>query len=266
MASALAKQLALRSKLKRSNRAVLPAVEPTANLEVAYRRELRKLVDALVRATKAELLDPLINQDASPSEAIRTFLAKIAGQFVPAKKAQEIALRMVGKVDVHNRNKLIEAFRREIGIDVRSLLAQEGLDKVFKEAVKTNVELIQSIPTEYHSKLSAAIRANQTGELTGAALANRIEELGDITYRRAELIARDQIATINAKISEARQSALGIEEYIWVTSGDERVRESHADKDGQTFRWDDPPADTGHPGEDILCRCIARPVINLEEL
>ena len=43
----------------------------------------------------------------------------------------------------------------------------------------------------------------------------------------------------------------------WLTSDDERVRPSHREKVGKFFRWDDPPADTGHPGADIQCRCVA---------
>ena len=46
--------------------------------------------------------------------------------------------------------------------------------------------------------------------------------------------------------------------YVWVTAGDDKVRPSHADNEGQIFSWDDPPA-TGHPGEDSNCRCSAEP-------
>lgn len=52
--------------------------------------------------------------------------------------------------------------------------------------------------------------------------------------------------------------------YVWMTAGDEKVRPSHAANDGKIFRWSDPPA-TGHPGEDIHCRCIAVPYADMEE-
>ena len=55
-------------------------------------------------------------------------------------------------------------------------------------------------------------------------------------------------------------SYLGITQYIWRTSRDERVRESHLVLEGKTFSWDSPP-DVGHPGQDINCRCTAEPVI-----
>jgi hypothetical protein len=44
--------------------------------------------------------------------------------------------------------------------------------------------------------------------------------------------------------------------YIWKTVGDEKVRGSHAVRNGQTFRWAEPP-EGGHPSEDYNCRCWA---------
>ncbi|MET0155760.1 MAG: phage minor head protein [Rickettsiales bacterium] len=46
--------------------------------------------------------------------------------------------------------------------------------------------------------------------------------------------------------------------YIWRTSGDDKVRPSHAANEGKIFAGEDPP-ETGHPGEDYNCRCIAEP-------
>jgi SPP1 gp7 family putative phage head morphogenesis protein len=98
------------------------------------------------------------------------------------------------------------------------------------------------------------------------SLANDIEERLRVTRSKAELLARDQVLKLNAKITGERQKAAGVEQYIWTTSGDERVRSRHADLEGETFRWDDPPVtnedgDRNHPGEDYQCRCTAYPVL-----
>lgn len=44
--------------------------------------------------------------------------------------------------------------------------------------------------------------------------------------------------------------------YVWYTRDDDKVRESHAQRQGQVFSWDNPP-EGGHPGEDYGCRCLA---------
>lgn len=47
--------------------------------------------------------------------------------------------------------------------------------------------------------------------------------------------------------------------YIWITQGDERVRTSHAERDGGIFDAANPP-EGGNPGDDYNCRCQAVPV------
>lgn len=52
--------------------------------------------------------------------------------------------------------------------------------------------------------------------------------------------------------------------YIWRTEGDERVRDSHAQNDGEIFAWNEKPS-TGHPGEAANCRCWAVPYTSKPE-
>lgn len=91
-------------------------------------------------------------------------------------------------------------------------------------------------------------------------LRDALLERGGVSESRAELIARDQTLKLNGAINQAHQRSVGVEAYIWSTSGDERVRDSHADLDGKTFAWSAPP-EPGHPGEDFQCRCVALPII-----
>jgi SPP1 gp7 family putative phage head morphogenesis protein len=70
----------------------------------------------------------------------------------------------------------------------------------------------------------------------------------------------DMLAThFNGKLSEIRQADSDISHYVWTTADDEKVRSAHAENDGKIFAWNVPP-ETGHPGEDYNCRCIAVPV------
>ncbi len=95
----------------------------------------------------------------------------------------------------------------------------------------------------------------------------RVEELRslvmerfDVSKSRADLIARDQVLKLNGQITEERQTRAGVEQYVWTTAGDERVREEHAALEGQVIDWNSPPT-VGHPGEDYQCRCVAFPLI-----
>lgn len=61
-------------------------------------------------------------------------------------------------------------------------------------------------------------------------------------------------------INQLRQETLGIEQYVWRSQDDAKVRDSHAAHDDRVFRWDNPP-EGGHPGEAHNCRCYAEPVL-----
>ena len=114
--------------------------------------------------------------------------------------------------------------------------------------------------------------ANQKGGVgkTTTAIVKQIQRTYSVDRRRAQLLARDQIAKLNGDITQQQQQDAGVVEYVWSTSGDSRVRPSHAALNHKRFRWDDPPVvdeKTGrrcHPGKDYQCRCCALPVFNIK--
>ncbi len=60
-------------------------------------------------------------------------------------------------------------------------------------------------------------------------------------------------------LNKAQDKRAESECYIWHTAKDDKVRPSHAAREGKIFCWDSPP-DDGHPGEDFNCRCWAEPL------
>ena len=93
---------------------------------------------------------------------------------------------------------------------------------------------------------------------------SRIKEVTKVTDNKARLWARDQMAKGHRSVNKARLIDSGLNKgYIWITSRDGRVRDTHADKHGLFFRWDEDI----EPGEDVQCRCYASPAIdNRDEL
>ena len=142
---------------------------------------------------------------------------------------------------------------------------------------RDNVDLIKTIDARYFDDVQAAVtEAYRKGTPTRDVTKMIAEWYGvsrSNARRIARRIARDQIGKLNGDLSRDKQTAAGVVEYVWRTSRDERVRGrpgglfphakySHWDREGQVFRWDDPPPD-GHPGRAIQCRCTASPVIRL---
>jgi SPP1 gp7 family putative phage head morphogenesis protein len=125
-----------------------------------------------------------------------------------------------------------------------------------QEAVKLRPSLLGDVSRTVEELHTKGIRVE--------AVAGELRRRFGVSDSRAELIARDQVLKLNGQINRSRQRAVGIQRYQWVTSRDERVRETHAELDGSTQSWDSPPevgeGRNEHPGGDYQCRCIAVPL------
>lgn len=163
-----------------------------------------------------------------------------------------------------------EYVRSELGavlaIDLRKEIP--GLSARIEEWRNRNVDLIESgirASSEVVklkplvSDVSNVIEHAHAGGLRVEELSEMLQERYEVSMSRANLIARDQILKLNGNINHHRQTAVGITEYTWSTSRDERVRESHQALNRTRQQWISPPS-VGHPGHDFQCRCVAIPV------
>lgn len=124
-----------------------------------------------------------------------------------------------------------------------------------------NVTLIKSIDDRYLDDVAGLLYDALENGYSVRRAGVELSILTNTPLNRAKLIARDQLATVNAQITKQRQTRAGVRRYRWSTSLDERVRPEHAELEGRVFEWDSPPPD-GHPGEPINCRCVAIPVFD----
>lgn len=170
-----------------------------------------------------------------------------------------------------NRKLTVKEWKRAIkatlGIDIREdyYLGDFYVEQLQKW-IDENVSLIKTIPEDTLDKMRDIVYDGFTNGKTTTRIVKEIQKAYGVNRRRAELIARDQTAKLNGQIQKAQQQDAGITEYVWSSTGDERVRSSHKELNGKTFSWDDAPVNSDgrkcHPGEDYQCRCIARPVFN----
>ena len=149
-----------------------------------------------------------------------------------------------------------------------ALQAQKKLQLLEDVWIRENLDLVGSLEAETLRKLRWKLSQLIAGgvpeeDLTEELIAYLENELR-IETNRAVLIGSDQVGKLNGRLMQYYQQAAGIQEYRWQTMMDDRVRPSHRDRQGLIFRWDTPPPD-GHPGEAIRCRCVADPVIPLDD-
>lgn len=170
----------------------------------------------------------------------------------------EIVLKVGQQTVTFNGAQLHAVLRSAYGVDV--FAREPQLRDTLAVWERENIALIKSIPTRYAEQLrSKVVDAVQRGTSL-REMVKQVRETYDLPRNRAELIARDQIGKLNGQLTEIRQQAIGVEEYRWRGTMDERERELHRVREGKTYRWDKPPSD-GHPGQPIRCRCSAEAVL-----
>lgn len=185
-----------------------------------------------------------------------------AARALAPERLRESFDRIAVDVATHTARELRRQFQQQVGVDPIS--SNAGLAGARERFVRENVARITTVANDRIDRVQALIRDAVVRGTRVEVLARQLEESGDVSRRRASLIARDQVLTANAQMARLRAQNAGIVEYEHVTSRDERVRPTHQPLDGQVFRYDNPPIDpeTGEsmlPGEPIGCRCTAKP-------
>ena len=222
---------------------------------------------AYLRWTRLNILQPLFEiitpgfLDAGTPAQAYVALDRIteASIDVPREDIDGFVMDM----DEYHRRRMIQTFRTGAGIDITRFLTQPQVESFLQAKVTENVELIRTIPPRTRAGLADRLQR----ELREAPFdQQRLRGLLRAEYRsegyNLRRITRDQTNKTIGQLTEIRQRQVGVTRYTWRTSQDERVRTSHASKNGLTFEWGRPPADTGHPGADIQCRCVALPIVD----
>lgn len=271
---------------------VIPRYPDTAERELQrIHRGYIRLLNKSLKEHLPEIMDAYkqeIRKDSREDsvgdfrDKIHRMVMKIAAELEDALEQYEIdkaIKRIAGLAQNSNIREWKRLVKRSLGIDILTdYYKGETYEQLIGQWVSENISRVKSMPTECLLNLQEIIAEGyQEGKLIGE-IREEIQEEYNLTKRRAELLARDQISTLNSELTEMQQRDAGVTKYRWSSSRDSRVRECHQEFDGNIFNWDDPPEAwystksrgivyTGrkcNPGEDYCCRCVAIPVFEWE--
>lgn len=218
-------------------------------VERTYRRRLYQRLEVQARMVRQVLAQ---RQDAiDPIEALRLLEGVRAVRRVFEVDLPADVSGLAVRVDTHATSHATRLVERVVGV---TLDRRTDLEPMRQRWERDNRLLTTDLDRQVFDDVATAIREG-SGDL-----ATTIERRFAVARSRADLIATNEIGTLNSRISQARMEEAGVERYEWSTSDDERVRASHRALDGTIRRWDDPHPTEGHPGEAIRCRCVALPV------
>ena len=243
--------------MPRNPNPVSPRVKDARDYERALRRTylapmFRRLSARMAQATGATQAFHAMNGFVEAMQALPK-------SGVPVAEIQKALDRMEG----YHRKRIIQTFKAALGVDIRPFLTHPEIASFMSRKISENVDLIKTIAPRLHEGLKARLQKELAeAPFDQQRLTKLVRDEFKSTAARAKVIVRDQNSKTTGGLTEIRQGQLGISQYQWVTSQDSRVRPSHVANSGRIFAWSDPPADTGNPGNDVLCRCIAAPILS----
>jgi SPP1 gp7 family putative phage head morphogenesis protein len=144
--------------------------------------------------------------------------------------------------------------------------------------IQANAGYISSVPLDAARVLvNEVTKAQMSGARAGTItkmLRNRFPQL---LKSRVMLISRTEAAKASTALTQARCEELSLDWYVWKTSEDQRVRESHRKMDGVLCSWADPPdpealvgvkSGLGHyaAGSCPNCRCVIMPLLSIDDI
>lgn len=183
---------------------------------------------------------------------------------------------IAGLIDKHNASEFSKVFKSNTGYDlppaatgyktgqkfaigVDLLRSEPFLVPMTEQWIKTNTDLIKTIPTRYNPEIKGIIQRGLTNGASVRDIKDDIKSRYAVNEHRAKLIAQDQTLKFHANLTQQRLESVGVTHYIWRSVQDSRVRPEHVEHNGKEYSWEKPPSD-GNPGQPVRCRCRAEAV------
>lgn len=176
--------------------------------------------------------------------------------------AESVASYMLA--DVERRDaRMWRSNGAEMGRLLRDELLGAPTGDIMRQLQADQVRLIKSIPLEAAQRVHLLTAENIITSRRASEVQAEILRTEEVTVNRARLIARTETSRAASNLVQARAQYAGSDGYIWRTSGDSDVRDSHKEMEGKYVRWTTPPTldgMKGHAGCLPNCRCFAEPV------
>jgi SPP1 gp7 family putative phage head morphogenesis protein len=285
--SLMTKKERARSRKRKPKRVKYPLA-----IERKYARMLRDLGDEVIEHAIKELspflmmylkVDSVTDDLDTVMERVNDYMLYLYGEaYLSSGKLGEILTEISNELFGKNSIFLQEELKVMAGVPLH--VPNEWWSTVQDLWARENYTLIKTLHQNYIGDLNRLIIESLQQGLDFETLVEKIEKLNSsVKGYKARRIARDQIGKLQTYISKEQHTAIGANEYIWITMFDERVRgnpsgiypqyvPSHYMMEGLVMSWLDdsiysidgitwqkkePDMVQVHVGMEIMCRCTS---------
>lgn len=204
-------------------------------------------------------------QDVGEQETITALMEKIRERMRSRMRPENIrgTIQRAGEATSAFQKKQFERqIRAGLGVDI--MVNDAGVAGAVEGFVSESVALIRHLPEKVTNDIERAVlEAFRVGE-TYDDVGKKVAALLDSSEEYGRHVASQQVAQLNANVTELRQRNIGVNDYKWRTASDEKVRPRHRAREGHSYSWDDPPGGEtpGNAPGWFPCRCYAEPVFD----
>lgn len=266
--------------------------------EILYRNELYTLITAMVKDYKSLLTIYKDKRSQVAMDAKGTWLTteisakldKLGSKW--AKRFEEYAnahskkfVNKIAKLSNTQVKMLLKNWFNDQRLELIGQVIPTEIKQVMNAHIEQNVSLITSIAPQYHERVLGSVMRSISGNGSIKQLSIELARYGNMSMRRATLIANDQTRKVYSNITLHNCQRLGIQKMKWIHSGGgKHPRDFHLRKwdgksspqnpnglNGLIFDIDNPPliqkpngktpAVYGYPTDLPNCRCVMVAVI-----
>ena len=257
----------------------------TGKFNAAISRELKKLGAHWTKdgwtITQRQLpieINSAIAESGTRFQRVLEKLDQRIAKMLPEEIAEKVKLKGLFDTSLW---KIDRSFKRTVKrVSIPPVLTPERRERIAEEYTTNMKKYIKGWTKEEIVELRKSVQAHSLEGNRYEDLIDRIQKRYRVGANKAKFLARQETNLMLSKFKEVRYADIGIKEYKWrcvIGSPLDPVRLRHqalsdASKEGQLFRFDDPPITTGpgekarrnNPREDFNCRCTAVPIVRFK--
>lgn len=214
------------------------------------------LLTAYEAAVAAKARDAALTLDAA-GDNLSVLLASESqsmGRFITTLDPE--VMRWSSRVETWQRKRFAQTVRAGFDIDIFPYLSGQDVEDEIAAAIERFTSLIRGLSADAERRVGETVWREYLKQTPRREVGKLLSEQLQVGRTRANLIAKDQTLKLSAQLNQERQEQVGITQYVWRTAEDERVRPTHAERNGEVYEWDD--VSQIKPGEEINCRCTAQ--------
>lgn len=224
----------------------------------------KRFKNQVLRQLQVKTVEKFADAQTGNFAAILLRLSKAAQKSILKQfgddRIDTISQSVLAKLDKKSKEEFYKRVAAKTGINLTELIAKEGMKATTNALMTETAQWIKTLRDDTFQKFTNnTLFAMSQGE----SLDTVVSQFDDVVAERknhAKFLARNQVQNYNSITTKIRAQNLGITKAVWETAGDERVRPSHADREGKEFDlatglYSSLDGLSLLPGTDYNCRC-----------